>query len=64
MLGCGNSRLSADIFDDGFENMVNLDYSQVRSLLKHYFDNYYCVSIDEKLSTLFRYFIRACFHSV
>eukprot|EP01086_Lenisia_limosa_P016470 TRINITY_DN6288_c0_g1_i1.p1 TRINITY_DN6288_c0_g1~~TRINITY_DN6288_c0_g1_i1.p1 ORF type:complete len:225 (+),score=53.70 TRINITY_DN6288_c0_g1_i1:122-796(+) len=29
MLGCGNSRLSADIFDDGFENMVNLDYSQV-----------------------------------
>ncbi|PKI82566.1 hypothetical protein MVES1_003895 [Malassezia vespertilionis] len=29
MLGCGNSTLSKDMFDDGYTNIVNLDYSQV-----------------------------------
>ncbi|WFD48863.1 hypothetical protein GLX27_003534 [Malassezia furfur] len=29
MLGCGNSTLSADMYKDGYTNIVNLDYSKV-----------------------------------
>ncbi|KAJ2161669.1 hypothetical protein GGF46_001262 [Coemansia sp. RSA 552] len=29
MLGCGNSALSGDMYADGFENIVNVDYSDV-----------------------------------
>ncbi|KAJ7625681.1 S-adenosyl-L-methionine-dependent methyltransferase [Roridomyces roridus] len=29
MLGCGNSTLSQDMYDDGYENIVNTDYSSV-----------------------------------
>jgi len=29
ILGCGNSSLSRDLYDDGFKNIVNLDYSQI-----------------------------------
>ncbi|KXN90687.1 Methyltransferase-like protein 13 [Leucoagaricus sp. SymC.cos] len=29
MLGCGNSKLSKDMWDDGFKNIVNTDYSSV-----------------------------------
>lgn len=29
MLGCGNSTLSKDMLDDGYTNIVNLDYSSV-----------------------------------
>ncbi|GAA6002776.1 class I SAM-dependent methyltransferase [Rhodotorula paludigena] len=29
MLGCGNSTLSRDMYDDGYHNIVNLDYSPV-----------------------------------
>jgi len=29
MLGCGNSKLSQDIYKKGFHNIVNLDISQV-----------------------------------
>ncbi|GAA6046820.1 hypothetical protein JCM3770_005659 [Rhodotorula araucariae] len=29
MLGCGNSTLSRDMYDDGYRNIVNLDYSPV-----------------------------------
>jgi len=29
MLGCGNSSLSKDMYDDGYHNIVNLDFSQV-----------------------------------
>ena len=28
-LGCGNSSLAADLYSDGFENIVNMDYSPV-----------------------------------
>ena len=29
MLGCGNSTLSKDMYDDGYTHIVNLDYSAV-----------------------------------
>ncbi|KAI0308915.1 S-adenosyl-L-methionine-dependent methyltransferase [Amylostereum chailletii] len=29
MLGCGNSTLSEDMYDDGYTNIVNIDYSPV-----------------------------------
>ncbi|KAF8310068.1 S-adenosyl-L-methionine-dependent methyltransferase [Clavulina sp. PMI_390] len=29
MLGCGNSTLSADMYADGFDSIVNIDYSSV-----------------------------------
>lgn len=29
MLGCGNSTLSEEMYDDGFKNIVNTDYSSV-----------------------------------
>ncbi|KAG0222933.1 hypothetical protein BGW41_005788 [Actinomortierella wolfii] len=29
MLGCGNSTLSEDMYDDGYKNIVNIDYSKV-----------------------------------
>ncbi|KAH9913991.1 S-adenosyl-L-methionine-dependent methyltransferase [Epithele typhae] len=29
MLGCGNSTLSQDMYEDGFKNIVNTDYSRV-----------------------------------
>lgn len=29
LVGCGNSTLSADLYDDGFERLVNVDYSAV-----------------------------------
>ncbi|TIB75929.1 S-adenosyl-L-methionine-dependent methyltransferase [Wallemia mellicola] len=29
MLGCGNSTLSRDMYDDGYHNILNIDYSPV-----------------------------------
>jgi len=29
MLGCGNSKLSEEMYDDGFKNIANVDYSPV-----------------------------------
>ncbi|KIK61663.1 hypothetical protein GYMLUDRAFT_73176 [Collybiopsis luxurians FD-317 M1] len=29
MLGCGNSKMSAEMYDDGYHNIVNIDYSSV-----------------------------------
>ena len=29
MLGCGNSTLSRDLYDDGYKTVDNLDYSEV-----------------------------------
>lgn len=29
MLGCGNSKLSEQMYDDGFKNIVNTDYSEI-----------------------------------
>lgn len=29
MVGCGNSRLSEDMFDDGFASLTNIDVSRV-----------------------------------
>ncbi|PPQ72317.1 hypothetical protein CVT26_007274 [Gymnopilus dilepis] len=29
MLGCGNSRLSEDMWEDGYRNIINIDYSSV-----------------------------------
>ncbi|KAI0258932.1 S-adenosyl-L-methionine-dependent methyltransferase [Gloeopeniophorella convolvens] len=29
MLGCGNSTLSEDMYDDGYNNIINIDYSAV-----------------------------------
>ncbi|KAJ8474431.1 hypothetical protein ONZ51_g7205 [Trametes cubensis] len=29
MLGCGNSTLSQDMYDDGYKNIVNTDYSGI-----------------------------------
>ncbi|KAH9990920.1 hypothetical protein BJV77DRAFT_1010217, partial [Russula vinacea] len=29
MLGCGNSTLAEDMYDDGYKNIVNVDYSPV-----------------------------------
>ena len=29
-MGCGNSELSAQLYDDGFTNIVNIDFSKVR----------------------------------
>lgn len=28
-IGCGNSRMSEEMYDDGFINIMNIDYSQV-----------------------------------
>ena len=28
-VGCGNSELSAQMYDDGFRNMTNIDFSKV-----------------------------------
>ena len=30
VVGCGNSELSAQLYDDGFTNIVNIDFSKVR----------------------------------
>lgn len=40
-LGCGNSRFAEDIIEDGYENIMNIDFSrvviqQVRILLQKY----------------------------
>jgi hypothetical protein len=32
VVGCGNSELSAQLYDDGFTNIVNIDFSKVRVL--------------------------------
>ncbi|KAG9223814.1 hypothetical protein CCMSSC00406_0004845 [Pleurotus cornucopiae] len=29
MLGCGNSKLTEEMYDDGYKNIANIDYSQV-----------------------------------
>lgn len=29
MLGCGNSTLGEDMYDDGYKNIVNIDYSDI-----------------------------------
>mmetsp|Transcript_6473 Transcript_6473/g.4592 ORF Transcript_6473/g.4592 Transcript_6473/m.4592 type:complete len:104 (+) Transcript_6473:208-519(+) len=29
VLGCGNAEFSADMYDDGFSNITNIDYSTV-----------------------------------
>ena len=29
VLGCGNSSLAVDLYNDGFKNIVNMDYSSV-----------------------------------
>ena len=29
MLGCGNANFSADIYDHGFRNITNVDFSEV-----------------------------------
>lgn len=29
MLGCGNSTLSVDMYNDGYHNILNIDYSEV-----------------------------------
>lgn len=29
MLGCGNSTLSQDMYDDGYHQIVNIDYSKI-----------------------------------
>lgn len=29
VLGCGNSRLGQDLYEDGYQNVVNVDYSEV-----------------------------------
>lgn len=29
LVGCGNSSFSADLYDDGFERLVNIDFSAV-----------------------------------
>lgn len=29
IVGCGNSSFSADLYDDGFQNIVNIDFSEV-----------------------------------
>ena len=29
ILGCGNADFGPDLYDDGFENIVNVDYSEV-----------------------------------
>ncbi|KAJ1884899.1 hypothetical protein GGI01_002831 [Coemansia sp. RSA 376] len=29
MLGCGNSTLSSDMYDDGYQSIINVDYSDV-----------------------------------
>jgi 2-polyprenyl-3-methyl-5-hydroxy-6-metoxy-1,4-benzoquinol methylase len=29
IIGCGNSNLGIDMKNDGFENIVNIDYSEV-----------------------------------
>ena len=31
VVGCGNSELSAQLYDDGFTNIVNIDFSKVRA---------------------------------
>lgn len=28
-VGCGNSRLSVDLYEDGFHHIVNIDYSDI-----------------------------------
>ena len=32
MLGCGNSTLSRDMYDDGYTNILNIDVSLVESV--------------------------------
>ena len=32
VVGCGNSELSAQLYDDGFENVTNVDFSKARRL--------------------------------
>ena len=29
MLGCGNSMLSEDMYNDGYRNIVNIDFSSI-----------------------------------
>lgn len=28
IIGCGNSEISADLFDNGYKSIVNIDFSQ------------------------------------
>ncbi|CRG98164.1 conserved Plasmodium protein, unknown function [Plasmodium gallinaceum] len=46
--GCGNSNISYEFFEDGFQNIINLDYSEVviEKMCKKYGDKMRFINID------------------
>lgn len=39
MLGCGNSTLSRDMYDDGYHNILNIDVNEAFRISKFYLTN-------------------------
>lgn len=48
MVGCGNSRLSEDMFDDGFITLTNIDVSRV--VIDQMIARYRCISTQSRES--------------
>lgn len=56
MVGCGNSRLSEDMFDDGFTTLTNIDVSRVvvdQMAARYRYTVYICcISVSARFSNI------------